>query len=122
MAKKKRSRLNDDPRPETRGSRSLDDVYAVILDVKGDVLDLKEHVNDEVELLQKSMKAMDARIDGKLDNAELLTSLGFKLANNRAFRWGAGVIAATTVSTVAVREWIGPFWVNVIQKFAGFFS
>lgn len=76
------------------------------LDLKDEFIDFKnnefrtlgEHVNHEVQLLS-------TKIDGKLDADELLTSLGFKLLNNRAFRWCLGVLAFTALASIASSEW-----------------
>lgn len=102
--------------------RSINDVYSVVLDTKGEVLglredftDLKGHVNDQLEL-------MNIRIEQKVDKTELLTSLGFKLFNNKAVRWTAGVILTATVSTVAVKQWLGPVGIDLIEKVVSFLS
>lgn len=86
--------------------RSIEDVYEKTLDIHGDVLalredffDLKEHVNDELEL-------MNAEIKTKVSSSDLLSSLGFKLLANKAVRWGLGVIATTAVGTIAAERWV----------------
>jgi hypothetical protein len=87
--------------------RTAEDVYAAVLDVKEDVLGvkadviaLKKHVNDDVESLR-------AIIDGKLDDDQLLTSLGFKMLNNRWFRWMFGALSTSILATYAVTHWGG---------------
>jgi hypothetical protein len=51
-------------------------------------------------------------IDGKLDDGELLTSLGFKLLNNKLFRWAFGVVSLAVVGTTVWQHWIStlPDW------------
>lgn len=98
-----------------------------ILSVKEDVLNLREdfvdfknndftdlrvHVNHEIEVLT-------SKIDGKLDNAELLTSLGFNAMNNKFVRWGIGALVFATIGTVASSHWVSPFWSEVLSKIAG---
>ena len=46
-------------------------------------------------------------IDGKLDDGELLTSLGFKLLNNKFIRWGLGVTLAAVAGTTTFQYWHG---------------
>lgn len=84
------------------------DIYDAILDVRSDVADLREqfidlkgHVNDERD-------DMLALINQKVDKDDLLTSLGERVMRMRFVRWGFGVVAAATVSTVVVRNWLGP--------------
>ncbi len=77
------------------------DVKEIVLNVKGDMVDLKQHVNDELE-------TMNLVIDHKLDDGQLLTSLGFSLLNNRWLRWIFGAAMAALFSTVAVKQWSGP--------------
>lgn len=54
------------------------------------------------------------KIDGKLDDGELLTSVGFKLLNNKVFRWGIGVVAAAVVGTTLWQHWLDllPSWMR----------
>lgn len=43
----------------------------------------------------------------KVDKTDLLSSVGFKLANIKVVRWGLGAAFASAVSTVAVQHWWG---------------
>jgi len=54
------------------------------------------------------------KIDGKLDDGELLTSVGFKLLNNKLFRWVIGVVAVAIAGTTVFEHWIGflPDWMR----------
>ena len=108
--------------------RTNDDLHEAILGVKGDVINvrtevlglrgdfngLREHVNDEVELLRDRIDRQDTKIDGKLDNDDLLTSLGFKLLNNRWARWVAGLAVTSVVATAIRSEWY-PWIVRFLQ-------
>lgn len=75
------------------------------LGLRGDFTGLKEHVNDDVAALRGVIDRMDTKIDGKLSDDQLLTSLGFKLLNNQAIRWVAGAVAAGIAGTVVYQEW-----------------
>lgn len=99
------------------GSRLYNEVLEVkqnVLDMREDFLDFKEHdfsdlrkhVNHEVEAIQRQLAS-------KLDNQDLLTSLGFHLLKSTTFRWAAGLVGATVFSTVFVRELIGPYGVDI---------
>jgi hypothetical protein len=54
-------------------------------------------------------------IDGKLDDGELLTSLGFKLLNNKLFRWAFGVVSLAVVGTTVWQH-----WVSILPDWTGF--
>lgn len=92
--------------------RTNNDIYAVVLDVREDVIevkqrmvDLKEHVNEEIELLRKDFSR---KIDGKLDSAALLTSVGFRLLNNQWVRWGFSGVILATLATLSLQHWAEP--------------
>jgi hypothetical protein len=75
-----------------------------VTSLRGEFVTLTRHVNDDVEALRKV-------INGKLDDGQLLTSLGFALLNNRYARWVIGIMIAAVTGTVAVQLW----WHHVIQ-------
>ena len=98
-----------------RALPTISDVYnvsletkATVLEVKASLLDLREHVNDRNEAIEEHIGQLRSLIDGKLDDDELLTSIGFKLLNNRIIRWAVGALAVSAVSSVVVQHWQGP--------------
>lgn len=62
-----------------------------------------------VETTNHRLDAFTAALDGKLDNGELLTSLGFKLMNHKTVRWAAGLIATVVIGTAAYQHWASFF-------------
>lgn len=88
------------------------DVKADVVTVKESVLSLTGHVNHEVELLQADFTA---RINGKLDNDQLLKSLGFHMLNNRWFRWSFGFGSTSILLGLAYAQWSGP--IGVVARF-----
>lgn len=100
-------------------ARTTDEVYDKVLEIheqvlglREDFVDLKEHVNDEVDLIK-------TQIDGKLDNADLLKSIGFQLLNHRFVRWGVGAVAAAIVATLASAHWL-PLAEQLIHLITGY--
>lgn len=81
------------------------DVKETVLEVKTDMLALKEHVNDRNEAIEEHIELIKTQIDGKLGADQLLTSLGFKLLNNKWARWTVGVVGFTVVSTILTSQW-----------------
>ena len=67
-----------------------------------------------VETTNHRLDAFTAKIDGKLDDGELLTSVGFKLLNNKVFRWGFGIVVASLAGTTIIEHWTGflPSWMG----------
>lgn len=109
--------------------RTNNDLYGLLLDVKSDLLtvkedivgvkgsivDLSEHVNHEVEALND---AWLTKLDGKLDDAELLTAIGSKLLNNPWFRWAGSAMLLLMLADVAYAHWLGPIsgWAEFILR------
>jgi len=98
----------------TMTEKTNDEIYEIVLDtrthvveLREDFVDLKSHVNDQLEVMSK-------QIDGKLDDNQLLTSLGFKLLNNKAGRWVIGVITFTALATIASERWL-----PIVHKIVG---
>lgn len=81
---------------------------AEVLNLRGDVVDLKQHVNDDVESLQRWMNTALAL---KADKDELLTSLGERLMSKGYIRWGVGIAFATLIGTATVNNW----WHVIVQ-------
>lgn len=78
--------------------------------LREDFVDLKQYVNHEQTAMIQSMQSFRAefieKLDGKLSADQLLTSLGFRLLNNRWVRWAVGVIGFTAFGTFATDLWI----------------
>jgi hypothetical protein len=77
--------------------------------LRGEFVTLTKHVNDDVEALNKV-------INGKLDDGQLLTSLGFALMNNRYARWALGVVFFAVIGSTLYQhrawtllEWLQSF-------------
>ena len=67
-----------------------------------------------VDTTNHRLDAFTAALDGKLNNGELLTSLGFKLMNNKLVRWGLGIAAAAIAATTTYEHWVG-----LVERFFG---
>ena len=94
-----------------------------IIDAIARVEDKVDRVDEKVERANKRIDGLHVRmdnlvdttnhrlddfttvIDGKLDAGELLTSLGFKLLNNKFIRWGLGVALAAIAGTTTYQYW-----------------
>ena len=68
-----------------------------------------------VETTNHRLDEFTKKIDGKLDDGQLLTSVGFKLLNNKVIRWGFGVLAAALAGTT-----IWSHWANHMPEWLGF--
>jgi hypothetical protein len=113
--------------------RTVDEIYDVVLEVKekvivniGHIIDLKEHVNDEVQLLRESYDTLSAhraqdRLDlfeairGKQNSSDLLRSVIFQALNNKAVRWALGASVVSAFATVVSSHWIP--WLERIAQF-----
>lgn len=94
--------------------RTNAEIYDAVLDVKEKVISLKEHVNDRNETIERNMKQLSDRIDNKVDKRDLLTLLGFRLMENRAVRWAAGVIAFTALASLVSQRWYP--WLQAVTE------
>jgi hypothetical protein len=66
---------------------------------------LHVRMDNLVETTNHRLDDFTTAIDSKLDNSELLTSLGFKLLNNKFIRWGLGVALAAVAGTTTYQYW-----------------
>lgn len=96
-------------------SKTIDELYGAILDAKGAALDaknaalevktefvrLEEHVNDELELMNK-------RIESKADVDDMLRHLAKSLVNHRVIKWGATGITTGLLALVVQQNLGGP--------------
>lgn len=93
--------------------------------LREDFVDLKTYVNHEQTEMVRSMtdfqKDFAEKLDGKLANDQLLTSLIFQLLNNRYIRWAFGLVVGafgTYVSVDAIVRYF-PFIRDAITSFPG---
>jgi len=68
---------------------------------------ISERMETLVETTNHRLDDFRTDLDRKIDKNDLLSSVGFKLANIKAVRWGIGVAFTAVVSTVAVQHWWG---------------
>lgn len=95
-------------------TKTNDEIYEVVLDtkktvldVKGDLIDLRDHVNHR-------MTNFETALSLKQDKNSLLQSFAFKLLNNKVARWTLGALAAATVSSAVVVQWNSPL-ANIVK-------
>ena len=89
-------------------SKTVDEVFDAVLDVKTAVIDLKgefislqAHVNDELE-------KMNEKIDTKVDPDELLAHFGSRLLNHRIIKWASTATATALLAFVVQQNFGGP--------------
>lgn len=89
-------------------SKTTDEVFDAVLDVKSAVVDLKGefvrlegHVNDELE-------KMNVKIDTKVSPDELLSHFGSLLLNHRVVKWVTTASATALLALVVQQNFGGP--------------
>ena len=99
--------------------RTHEELYEAILknreisvDTREKVVELKEHVNDEIETMQ-------SLLDTKLDSDHLLPTLGVQILVNRRLRWILGITISTVLASIVSQHWL-PWIDRVFQVFWNF--
>lgn len=68
-----------------------------------------------VETTNHRMDDFTIALTLKQDKSSLLSSVGFRLFENKLVRWGAGLIATAVAGTVTYSHWIG-FLENLVGR------
>lgn len=84
------------------------DIYDKVLDVKNEVILLREHVNDRSEAMEKNIRLLTVRIDEKADKTALLTSIVFHFLTVSYIRWGVGALSVAMAATISRDHWLVP--------------
>ncbi len=86
------------------------EIYEKLLELKHDVVDLKDHVNHRMSLMEANLLELRTALGNKADRSELLTSVMFRMLKQPLAR---AILAATLALVSLIAS--SPRWLPLIK-------